>query len=73
MTTLDQLQSLLTQWDIKQSKKRGYNPYALGIYFEAAERAANLIDDGAYVKESLAKCFNDRLLTFLEKGMGVGK
>ena len=37
MTTLDQLQSLVTQWDMKQSKKRGYNPYALGIYFEAAE------------------------------------
>lgn len=31
------LASLLTQWDEKQSKKRGWNPHGLALYFQALE------------------------------------
>jgi hypothetical protein len=36
MNLQSQLDHYLTQWDIKQSTKRGYNPFALGIYLERA-------------------------------------
>lgn len=31
------LASLLTQWDQKQSSKRGWNPHGLALYFQALE------------------------------------
>lgn len=37
MTFHDRLISELTQLDQRESKKAGHNPYALGMYFEAAE------------------------------------
>ena len=37
MTFHDQLISELTQLDQRQSKRKGYNPYALPQYFTAAQ------------------------------------
>lgn len=37
MSLHDRLIHELTQLDIKNSKRKGYNPFALGIYFGAAE------------------------------------
>lgn len=41
---------LLTELDQKQSKRKGYNPYALPQYFAAAEDVTDA--------ESFAKAFN---------------
>lgn len=57
----------LTQWDIKQSAKRGYNPYALGIYLERAERLAMDVASGSTVKDAIDVHFCDRIAAMLHK------
>ena len=59
-TFIDILVSSLTQWDVKESKKRGYNIYALGLYLGAVEKVREDTagieqhDDG-YAMEVLAR------------------
>ena len=62
-----QLDHILTQWDIKQSTKRGYNPFALGIYLERAERLAKDVAQGATISDAIDKHFCDRLAAMLHK------
>jgi hypothetical protein len=62
--------SYLTQWDVKQSKKRFHNPHALGIYFQAADDARAKFEHNGDVREILLSCFCDRLLSFLLKSFG---
>ena len=69
MSTKEKLIHLLTRWDEKQSKTKHYNPYALGIYFQAADEVVAMMESGKPLCVALAKCFNDRLLTFLEKNL----
>jgi len=53
MNLHSQLDHILTQWDIKQSTKRGYNPNALFIYLRQAERIVKAVDQGSTVHYSL--------------------
>ena len=69
MTIEDKLIHLLTRWDEKQSRKKHYSPYALGVYFHAADKVAVMLESGEPLNVALAKCFNDRLLTHLEKNL----
>lgn len=46
------LHHFLTEYDRKQSKKKSYNPRALGIYFEAAERCMEEIKKGENVQKN---------------------
>jgi hypothetical protein len=62
-----QLDHYLTQWDIKQSTKRGYNPFALGIYLRQAERIAEAVNQGATISDAIDKHFNDRIAAMLHK------
>jgi len=62
-----QLDHILTQWDIKQSTKRGYNPFALGIYLERAERLAKDVAQGATISDAIDEHFCDRLAAMLHK------
>ena len=62
-----QLDHILTQWDIKQSTQRGYNPFALGIYLRQAERIAEAVNQGATISDAIDKHFNDRLAAMLHK------
>ena len=64
-----QLAHWVTQWDIKQSARRFYNPNALAIYLKAADRAAEMVANGAPLSDALAACFNDRLLAYLQRRM----
>jgi hypothetical protein len=64
-----QIAHYVTQWDIKQSARRFYNPHALGLYLRAADRAAEMVANGAPLSDALADCFNDRLLAFLQRRM----
>jgi hypothetical protein len=63
----DKLTSALTEYDRKQSTKRGYNHYALAIYFGALAEAQEEIDKGVEPSKALANNFNDRLLAALLK------
>ena len=67
------LASAATQYDIKQSTKRGYNPYGLGLYLEAVERAVKAVEQGSDVRTALLRCFNDRLLDAMLKAVGEPK
>jgi hypothetical protein len=59
------LDHYLTQWDIKQSAKRGYNPFALGIYLERAERVAMDVANGSTVSDAISVHFCDRIAAML--------
>ena len=61
------LDHLLTQWDIKLSKNKYYNPYALGIYLARAEDLIESVNKGATISEAIDIHFNDRLASMLHK------
>lgn len=61
------LDSAVTQWDARQSKKRGYNPFALGIYLERVESVVKLVRQGMPVPDAIDRNFNDRLAAHLHK------
>ena len=65
----EKLVHLVTQWDMKQAKRKHYNPYALAQYLEAVDSAMGAIDSGSSPEASLRAHFNDRLLTYLLKGI----
>jgi|APGre2960657404_1045060.scaffolds.fasta_scaffold60699_3 hypothetical protein len=67
MNLQSQLNHYLTQWDIKQSTKRGYNPNALFIYLRQAERIAEAVAQGVTISDAIDKHFNDRLAAMLHK------
>lgn len=64
-----QIDHWATQWDLKQSSRKFYNPNALALYLKAADRAAEMVTNGAPLSDALAACFNDRLLAFLQRRM----
>jgi hypothetical protein len=67
MNLHSRLDHYLTQWDIKQSTKRGYNPFALGIYLERAERVAADVANGSTVSDAIDVHFCDRIAAMLHK------
>jgi len=67
MNLHSQLDHILTQWDIKQSTKRGYNPHALAIYLRQAERIVQSVNQGATISDAIDEHFCDRLAAMLHK------
>jgi hypothetical protein len=61
------LDHYVTEWDRKESTKRYYNAFALGIYLERAERVSKAVGNGERLSIALEQNFCDRLLTFLTK------
>jgi hypothetical protein len=61
------LESIVTLYDMGQCNRRGYNPYALGIYLERANKVADEVEAGEPLEDSLHKGFNDRLLDYIMK------
>lgn len=51
------LVSLLTEYDTKQSTRRGYNRYALGIYIGAAQEARACVEQGMTWEKALSRAF----------------
>lgn len=63
---------LVTEWDRKQSEKKFYNHNALAIYIQSIHvNVIPALDSGKSISEALECGFNDRLLDFMKKGMGV--
>lgn len=52
----------LTNYDRKQAAKAGYNRYALPQYFDALDRALDLVARGTTLRRALVQCFTGRLL-----------
>ena len=66
MSVHDKLVHILTQYDISQSTKPGYNRYALGQYLQALAEAE---EASLPIAEALAEIFRGRLLVLLLKGI----
>jgi hypothetical protein len=74
MTTHDILSHAVTEYDRKQSTKRGYNIYALPQYLGAInERVIPAIESGMSVREAIRKGFCGRLLDVCLKAVGEPK
>lgn len=74
MKTYSEVKSILiqtlTNYDRKQSTKRGYNHYALGIYFQRVDEVCVDIEKGASPRQALLSGFSDRLLDVCLKAIG---
>jgi hypothetical protein len=51
----------VSAYDQKQSKRRGYNHYALGHYFRAIDEVIELVAAGYTPREAIYNVMNDRL------------
>lgn len=61
----------VTQYDMKESRKKYYNIYALAQYLMAVDRARDaMVDDGLDLRAALISCFNGRLLDVCLKAVG---
>ena len=69
MNTKDKLVSLLTQWDMRQARRKHHNPYALGIYLQQADRVIIDIDLGASERAAIVAGFNGPMLDFILRGL----
>jgi hypothetical protein len=56
------LVNALTDYDRRQSTRRGYNPHALALYFEALDDVMVAVEQGVDIRKALADSFNDRVL-----------
>ena len=62
--------SAATAYDEKQSKKKFYNPHAIGIYFKAVDGVISDIKKGFTPRQALMRRFCDRLLSHMLKAIG---
>lgn len=59
----------VTQYDIRQSKKQGHNPYALAQYFASIEQVFSEVKGGINIIVSIEDNFNKPLSTILIKAL----
>jgi len=67
----NQIASLLTAYDEKQSSKKSYNRYALGLYLNQLENIMLDIKLGATARAAIVAGFNGRLVDFILRGLGM--
>jgi hypothetical protein len=65
------LETAIIKHDQRASKGKYYNRYALGQYCAALQRVEESVDGGMSLADALRKCFNDRLLSKLEKSVDL--
>lgn len=71
MTTIkSQLIHAVTEYDRRASKRRGYNPYALGQYLARIDDVCADIARGASARKALCAGLSDRLLDHCLKAIG---
>ena len=67
--THGKLSSLLTWWDMRESRKKYHNIYALSQYFAAMNLALEAIKKGATIEAAIESNFIGRLQTYLIKNV----
>ncbi len=70
MSTKDKLIHAVTEYDRKQSTKRGYNHYALGQYFQRIDEICADIEAGADSRKAIVAGFSGRLADACLKAVG---
>lgn len=71
MDTKQKLVHALTRYDERESKKRGWNPYALGIYLARIDEVMEDIKKGASIPEAIQAGFTGRLQSVCLKAVGA--
>ena len=61
----------LTLYDQKEAKKKGYNRYALGIYFQRLEEIMADIERGADPRQAIVAGFDGRLADACCRAIGA--
>jgi hypothetical protein len=69
MKIKDKLISAATQFDARNSKRRGWNPYALPQYFAAIDSVCADIEGGLNVETAIRKHTDDRFCDVLLKAV----
>jgi hypothetical protein len=70
LSVYDKLTHAVTQYDIRQSKRKGYNVNALGIYLGSCQAVQEDLAAGKPVRQSLVSHFCGRLLDVCLKAVG---
>jgi hypothetical protein len=65
------LVSALTQYDVRQSRKCGWNPHALPLYFEAVERIVEDIRLGADTRAAVCAGLSGRVADTCLRALGL--
>lgn len=65
------LETALIKYDRRQSRSKSYNRYALGIYLKVFQEVIEKVDSGFSLARALYDSYNGRLLTTLEKSVGL--
>ena len=68
---LADLSRAVTAWDRRQSNRRGYNIYALGIYLQGVDRVVQAVQEGATARAAIARNFNDRLHDHIVRSLSL--
>jgi hypothetical protein len=61
----------VTEYDRKQSTRKGYNHYALAQYLMAVENVCNAVNCGTTRREALLDNFNGQLLDVCLKALNM--
>lgn len=66
----DRLVFSLTEYDRKQSTKKGYNHYALAHYFAAIDNVEEYMTKGLTLRQAIMRSYLGRLCDFILGKMG---
>lgn len=69
--TRHQLSHAVTEYDRRQSTRKGYNPYALSLYLGAVQEIEADVDAGTDLRASIVAHTTGRLATALLKAVGL--
>lgn len=69
--TRHKLTHAVTEYDRKQSTRRGYNPYALSHYLGAVQQIETDVDAGADLRAAILDNLLGRLATAALKAVGL--
>lgn len=62
---------IVTEYDRRQSKRKGYNPYALAHYCRAIGNVMEAIGNGEPIEQALKHGFCGSLLRHVAKKLGL--
>jgi hypothetical protein len=71
--TRHKLSHAVTEYDRKQSTRKGYNMYALSLYLGAVQNAETEADAGIDLRKALVHNFTGRLLDVVLTAVGLPK
>lgn len=71
MTTKDSMIHAVTEYDRQQSKRQGYNPHALAIYFQRIDEVCSDIERGADMRAAILAGFDGTLRDRILKSVSL--